>query len=355
MFIVRRKTRLVKVGTLSVGSDSPISVQSMANASPHDFDACLVQAIQLQNAGCDILRFAVPDKKSAQVFSYLKNNGITMPLVADIHFDYRLAVECAFGGADKIRINPGNIGSEDKIKQVVDACRTNKVPIRIGVNSGSLEKHILAKYGSPTPEALVESALFHASLLEKLDFYDIVVSMKASNPVSMIAANRRFAEKSDIPLHLGVTEAGSEKMGTVKSAVGIGSLLCDGIGDTVRVSLTSDPVNEIQAANSILAAAGYSKNGLNIVACPTCGRTRINLIELLAEFEKRAQTEVKINKPITVAIMGCVVNGPGEAKEADIGIAGGVGEAVLIKKGFSIRKIKEQDIIGELISEINSM
>jgi (E)-4-hydroxy-3-methylbut-2-enyl-diphosphate synthase len=264
----------------------------------------------------------------------LKENGVTLPIVADIHFDYRVALRCAEVGVDKIRINPGNIGDEDRVRAVCRACKEKNIPIRIGVNSGSLEKEILAKYGAPTPEALCESALYHAGLLEKFDFYNTVISIKASNPYNMIAANRLLAERCEYPLHLGVTEAGSKDMGSIKSAVGIGALLCDGVGDTIRVSLTDDPVEEIYAAKKIFRALGVSgQSGMDIVSCPTCGRTKIDLISLVGEFEKRAEAEGLIDIPIKVAIMGCIVNGPGEAREADIGVAGGKGEAVLIKKG----------------------
>ena len=354
MIISRRKTRAVKVGGLSIGSDFPITVQSMANTSASDTAACVDQALRLQKAGCDIFRFAVPEVGAARVFELCKKAGVTMPLVADIHFDYKIALECADAGADKIRINPGNIGGDDRVKEVVKACRRNGLPIRIGVNSGSLEKEILAKYGSPTPEALAESAMYHAALLEKFDFYDTVISIKASSPVDMIAANKILAERCDYPLHIGVTEAGSERMGTLKSAIGIGSLLAEGIGDTVRVSLTDDPTREIEAARNILKAVGYGKNGINLVSCPTCGRTAIDLISLVKEFEQR-ENEIKTDRSLKVALMGCVVNGPGEAREADIGIAGGKGEALLIKKGEIIRKIPEDRIIDELIDEINRM
>lgn len=354
MKINRRKTRQVKVGGLYIGSEHPIAVQSMSNVPASEIDKGVAQALKMQNAGCDIFRYAVPDKNAVRIFEEAKRAGVTMPLVADIHFDYRLAVECAYAGADKIRINPGNIGGDDKVKEVVKACRANGLPIRIGVNSGSLEKEILAKHGSPTAEALAESALYHASLLEKFDFYDTVISIKASNALAMIEANRVLAEKCDYPLHIGVTEAGSVRMGTLKSAVGIGSLLCDGIGDTVRVSLTADPVSEIGAARDILSAVGYTGNGISVVSCPTCGRTKIDLISLVSEFEGRTG-EIKNKRPLTVALMGCAVNGPGEAREADIGIAGGDGEALLFKKGVTVRKIPEDKIIDELIGEINGM
>ncbi len=352
---MKRNSKEVKVGALFLGAEHPIAVQSMANTDPHDFAACLQQAKAFQAAGCDILRFTVPDQESAGVFSYLKENGITMPLVADIHFDYRLAIESAAAGADKIRINPGNIGGNDRVRAVVDACKTHGLPIRIGVNSGSLEKEILAKYGAPTAQALAESALYHASLLEQFDFTDIVLSIKSSRPQTMIEANRILAQKCNYPLHLGVTEAGSEKTGTLKSAIGIGSLLADGIGDTIRVSLTADPILEVGAARSILNALGLSQNGINVVSCPTCGRTKIDLIPLVEEFERRKEKEVHNNRPITVAMMGCVVNGPGEAKEADIGIAGGKGEAVLFCRGEIIRKLPEEGIVDALIDAINAM
>ncbi len=354
MQIKRRQTLQVRVGNLKIGGDAPITVQSMSNVLASDIDGCVKQAIKMQEAGCQIFRFSVPDKAAARVFYEAKKAGVTMPLVADIHFDYKIAIECAEAGADKIRINPGNIGSDERVRAVVNACKNHGLPIRIGVNSGSLEKEILAKHGSPTPEALAESALYHASLLEKFDFYDTVISVKSSNAKNMIEANRVLAERCKYPLHIGVTEAGSTGMGLVKSAVGIGALLTDGIGDTVRVSLTADPVNEIKAAKDILKAVGYSESGVTLVSCPTCGRTQIDLIGLVNEFENR-QSEIKIKKPVTVALMGCVVNGPGEAREADIGIAGGKGEALLIKKGVVVRKIDEKNIISELIDEINNI
>ncbi|MBR0454691.1 MAG: flavodoxin-dependent (E)-4-hydroxy-3-methylbut-2-enyl-diphosphate synthase, partial [Clostridia bacterium] len=303
-----------------------------------------------------IVRITVPDIEAVSTIPYLKENGVAIPIVADIHFDYKIALACAEAGVDKIRINPGNIGSDDRVHAVVKACRAAGIPIRIGVNSGSLEKEILAKHGSPTPEALAESALYHASLLEKYDFDDIVISIKASNPYNMILANRILAEKCDYPLHLGVTEAGSKEMGSIKSAVGIGALLCDGIGDTVRVSLTDRPEEEIGAAKRIFGAIGISGQcGMDIVSCPTCGRTKIDLISLVSQFEKRAREENILDKPLKVAIMGCVVNGPGEAREADIGIAGGKGEAVLIKKGVIVEKIPEGDVVERLIKEIKNL
>jgi len=350
---IRRKTKEIRIGNTAIGGERPIAIQSMTNTDTHDMAATLAQVRALESAGCDIVRITVPDLKAAETIPYLKEKGIKVPIVADIHFDHRVAVRCAEVGVDKIRINPGNIGDEDRVHAVVKACRTAGVPIRIGVNSGSLEKEILARHGSPTPEALCESALYHVSLLEKYDFEDIVISMKASDPYNMIRANRLLAQRCDYPLHLGVTEAGSKRMGSLKSAVGIGALLCDGIGDTVRVSLTDRPEEEVEAAKSILAAVGIEgQRGMDIVSCPTCGRTKIDLISLVADFEDRVRAEGLADKPIKVAIMGCVVNGPGEAREADVGIAGGKGEAVLIKKGTIVEKIAEGDIVSRLIEEI---
>lgn len=350
---VRRITKKIKIGNTMIGGDSPIAIQSMTNTDTHDKAATLAQIKALEAAGCDIVRITVPDVEAAQTIPYLKENGVCIPVVADIHFDYRVAIRCAELGVDKIRINPGNIGDDDRVRAVVEACKTRNVPIRIGVNGGSLEKHILAKYGAPTPEALCESALYHVSLLEKFDFYDTVISMKISDPYKMILANRLLADKCDYPLHLGVTEAGARERGMLKSAVGIGSLLCDGIGDTIRVSLTDDPTEEIRAARSILQSVGIEgQMGLDIVSCPTCGRTKIDLIPIVSAFEDAARREGLLGLPLKVAIMGCVVNGPGEAREADVGIAGGKGEAVLIRKGEIIRKISESDIVDCLISEI---
>ena len=353
---VRRKTRGVNVGGTVIGADAPISIQSMTNTDTHDAKATVEQLRALETAGCDIARITVPDLEAAETVKKIKAAGIKMPIVADIHFDYRIALRCAELGVDKIRINPGNIGDEDRIKAVVTVCREREIPIRIGVNSGSLEKNILEKYGSPTPEALAESALYNASLLEKFCFFDTVISIKASNARNMILANKIVAEKCDYPLHLGVTEAGSREIGSIKSAVGIGALLCEGIGDTLRVSLTDDPTEEIGAAKKILKACEIEgQSGMRIVSCPTCGRTKIDLISLVARFEEAVKKEGLSELPLKVAIMGCVVNGPGEAREADIGIAGGKGEAVLIKKGEIIAKIAEEDIISALIYEIKKL
>ncbi len=350
---IRRTTKEINIGRTAIGGTQPIAIQSMTNTDTHDKDATLRQILALEATGCDIVRITVPDIEAAETIPYLKDSGVLIPIVADIHFDYRVALRCAEVGVDKIRINPGNIGDEERVRAVCKICREKRIPIRIGVNSGSLEKHILAKYGTPTAEALCESAMYHISLLEQADFDDIVISMKASNPSQMIAANRLLAEKCPYPLHLGVTEAGSKEMGSIKSAVGIGSLLIDGIGDTIRVSLTDDPVEEIDAARKILRAVGIEGQcGLDIVSCPTCGRTKIDLISLVSEFETRAKHENLMAIPIKVAIMGCVVNGPGEAREADVGIAGGKGEAVLIKKGEIVGKIPEDRIVSTLIEEV---
>ncbi len=351
----RRKSRKIQVGNIFVGGNSKITVQSMTNTDSADFDATYNQIKRLETAGCEIVRMTVPDESAVRTVARLKESDINIPIVADIHFDYKMAVESAMAGADKIRINPGNIGGDDRVKAVVEACRKKNVPIRIGVNSGSLEKNILAKYGRPSGEALAESALYHASLLEKYDFYDIILSVKSSRVADMIRANTILAEKCDYPLHLGVTEAGTLHKGLIKSSAGIGSLLLQGIGDTIRVSLTDDPVQEVVEGRAILGALGIEENcGINVISCPTCGRTKIDLIGIVNEFERR-MGEIKCDKKIDVAIMGCVVNGPGEAKECDIGIAGGIGEAVLFKKGEVIRKISEEKIIDELIEEINRL
>ena len=351
----RRVTRAVSVGGLLIGGGNPISIQSMTNTDTHDIDATYSQVMRLCEAGCDIVRITAPDLQSVKTFETLIARGVGIPLVADIHFNHEIAIAVAESGVSKIRINPGNIGSDENVRRVAEACKKNAVPIRIGVNSGSLEKHILAKYGSPCPEALVESALYHASLLERYDFSDIVISVKASSVTDMIKANRLLASSTEYPLHLGVTEAGGGNSAIVKSSIGIGALLSEGIGDTVRVSLTDDPVEEIYAAREILKAVGMVENpGMDIVACPTCGRTKINLIALLDEFKKRARAEGLDKLNIKVALMGCVVNGPGEAREVDLGIAGGNGEGLIFKKGEIIRKVDEARLIDELIAEIKN-
>jgi len=345
------KTVKVKAGNVYIGGGAPITVQSMLSVPAHDIEGNVLQARRLQAAGCDILRVTVPDKEAIKTVAALKEN-ITIPLVADIHVDYRLALESVAAGIDKVRINPGNIGSDDKVKLVADACRKAEVPIRIGVNSGSLEKNILAKYGSATPEAMVESGLYHISLLEKFDFTDIVLSLKSSDTQRMYKSYELAAEKCRYPLHLGVTEAGTENMGVIKSAAGIGGLLLRGIGNTIRISLTDDPVKEVEAGIKLLKAIDLRKGGVRLVSCPTCGRTQIDLIGIAKEAEKRLENA---NKDITVAIMGCVVNGPGEASAADIGIAGGVGCGVLFKKGEIIKKLPEEKLLDALLCEIEKM
>ena len=353
---IRRAAREIRIGGVTIGGQNPIAVQSMTNTDTLDIAATTAQVRALADAGCDIVRITAPTVEAAKTFAAVKEAGITVPLVADIHFDYRVALACVDAGVDKIRINPGNIGDENRVKAVADACRTHHVPIRIGVNGGSLEKEILAKYGAPTAEALAESALYHASLLERFDFDDIVLSVKSSDVAAMAAANAILAEKTDYPLHIGVTEAGGGRMGLIKGAVGIGGTLLRGIGETVRVSLTENPVEEVAAAHDILFALGFdTKKRLNIVSCPTCGRTKIDLIALSHAFEEAAAAAGILDKPITVALMGCVVNGPGEAREADIGIAGGKGEAVLIRRGEIVGKLGEDEIIPRLIEEIQKL
>ena len=342
------KTVRVKAGNIMIGGGADISVQSMLCVPVHDIEGNVAQAKRLQAAGCDIVRVTVPDKEALKTVEALKEN-ITIPLVADIHFDYRLAIESVAAGVDKVRINPGNIGSDDKVKAVADACRSKNVPIRIGVNSGSLEKNILSKYGAATPEAMVESGLYHISLLEKFDFGDIVLSLKSSDTRTMYKAYELAAEKCRYPLHLGVTEAGTENMGVIKSAAGIGGLLLRGIGATIRISLTDDPVKEVEAGIKLLRAIDMRKGGVRLVSCPTCGRTEIDLIGIAKEAEKRLSS---VNKDITVAIMGCVVNGPGEAASADIGIAGGKNCGVLFKKGKIIAKLPEEKLLDALMEEI---
>ncbi|MBQ5725116.1 MAG: flavodoxin-dependent (E)-4-hydroxy-3-methylbut-2-enyl-diphosphate synthase [Clostridia bacterium] len=353
---VRRKTPTVRIGRVCIGGDHPIAIQSMTNTDTKNIAATVAQIKALATAGCDIVRLTVPDLEAVEAIRAIREEGLTTPIVADIHFDYRIALRCAEYGVDKIRLNPGNIGDDDRVRAVADACRSRRIPIRIGVNSGSLEKHILKKYGSPTPEALCESALYHASLLEKFDFNDIVLSIKASTVPDMIAANRMLAAACSYPLHLGVTEAGGAEMGLVKSAMGIGALLADGIGDTFRVSLTADPVQEIEAARKILTGLGVAGQcGLQIVSCPTCGRTQIDLIELHGRFEAAAREAGLMDMPCKVALMGCIVNGPGEAREADLGIAGGRGEALLFSRGEILGKVREADIIPTLIRKLKEM
>lgn len=350
---IRRKTKYIKIGNSGIGADSDVLIQSMTNTDTADVNATVQQIKSLEAAGCDIVRITVPDISSASTIKELKKSGVKIPVVADIHFDYRIALECVKMGVDKIRINPGNIGEEWKIREVTSCCADSGIPIRIGVNSGSLEKHILEKYKYPSAEALAESAFYHVSLLEKFNFDDIVISVKSSDVKTMIDANRIIASKCSYPLHLGVTEAGDDYSGLIKSAAGIGGLLCDGIGDTVRVSLTADPVKEIKAAKELLSTLGiYKKGGIRIVSCPTCGRTKIDLISLSKKF-KEATSEIDTKgKDIKIALMGCVVNGPGEARECDFGIAGGKGEAVLFRKGEIVAKIPESEIIDTLLKEI---
>ena len=351
--MIRRKSRAVSLGGLTIGADAPISIQSMTNTDTHDAEATYRQTLALAEASCEIVRITAPDVESVKTFRILRERGINIPLVADIHFDYKIALAAAEAGASKIRINPGNIGSRDKVREVVCACRERNIPIRIGVNSGSLEKEILEKYGAPTAEALAESAMNHAAILEELEFYNTVISVKSSDVSTMIEANRILAEKTDYPLHLGVTEAGARTRAIIKSSIGVGALLSEGIGDTVRISLTDDPCEEVSAAREILSVLGLTeKRGMDIVSCPTCGRTKIDLCSLVEKFEKRAKALGIDKKNIKVALMGCVVNGPGEAREADIGIAGGKGEAVFFRKGEIVRKIKEEEIVPVLWEEV---
>ena len=345
-----RTSKQVMVGPVPLGGGAPVTVQSMLNVPSTDIPGSVAQAKRLEAAGCQILRAAIPDMAAVALIPAIKE-AVSIPLVADIHFDYKLALESVAAGVDKVRINPGNIGEDSRVRAVAKACREKGVPIRVGVNSGSVEKHILAKFGGPTPEALVESALCHVSLLEKFDFTDIVVSLKASSVDSTIRAYQLMAQRCSYPLHLGVTEAGTARMGLIKSAIGIGSLLQQGIGDTIRVSLTADPVEEIAAGKDILKALGMGA-GPRLVSCPTCGRTRIDLIGLAGRVEEALRG---CEKDITVAVMGCAVNGPGEAREADIGVAGGVGEGLLFKKGQILRKVPEDQLLPALLEEIEKL
>ena len=344
-------TRQIRVGDVLIGGGAPIVIQSMLNTKTTDVEASLNQIKALKTAGCQIARLAVPNMEAARGFAEICKES-PLPLVADIHFDYKLAIAAAEGGASKIRINPGNIGGEDRVKAVVDVCKEKCIPIRIGVNGGSLDKKLLEKYDHPTAEALVESAFEHIALLEKFDFYDTCVSMKSSTVPTMVAAARLFRSKCDYPLHIGVTETGPVKMGLMKSAMGIGALLLDGIGDTIRVSLTDDPVEEVYAAKDILKAAGLRKEGVNIISCPTCGRTQIDLIGLVNQVDEALKN---CEKPITVAVMGCVVNGPGEAREADIGIAGGDGCGMLFEKGVQKEKLPYDELLPALLKRIEEL
>ena len=341
-------TRQIMVGSVPIGGGAPVAIQSMLNTKTTDVKGCLAQIQRLQDAGCQIVRLAVPNQESARSFADICRES-PLPLVADIHFDYKLAIAAAEGGASKIRINPGNIGGEDRVRAVVDVCKDQRIPIRIGVNGGSLDKALLEKYGHPTAQALVESAFSHLELLEKCGFYDSCVSMKSSTVPTMVAACRLFREQCDYPLHIGVTETGPVRMGLMKSAMGIGALLMDGIGDTIRVSLTDDPVEEVYAAKDILKAAGIHKEGVNIISCPTCGRTQIDLIGLVNRVDAALKD---CQKPITVAVMGCIVNGPGEAREADIGIAGGDGFGMLFEKGQQIAKLPYDQLLDALLKRI---
>ncbi len=350
---IRRKTRCVKIKDVIIGGENDIAIQSMTNTDTLDKAATLQQIKELEGAGCDIVRITVPTIDAASTIAYLKQNGVKIPIVADIHFDYRIALECVKMGVDKIRINPGNIGEDWKIREVTTACADAGIPIRIGVNGGSLEKHILEKYKVPTAEALAESAFYHINLLEKFNFTNTVVSVKSSDAINMINANKIIAQNCDYPLHLGVTEAGDSYSGLIKSSVGIGSLLCQGIGDTIRVSLTANPCEEIKAAKELLSLIGfYNKGSIQIVSCPTCGRTKIDLIGLSSRLKNAISGIDTDGKDIKIALMGCIVNGPGEAKGCDFGIAGGNGEAVLFRQGEIIRKIKENEIIPCILDEI---
>ena len=350
-FIKRKKTRVVKIGDVFIGGDNPVAIQSMCNTKTSDVEATVKQILALENEGCEIIRVAVPDMAAAEAISEIKKQ-IHIPLVADIHFDYRLALKAIENGVDKLRINPGNIGGEDRVKAVVEAAKAKNIPIRIGVNSGSLEKDILEKYGKVTPEGLVESAMRHVRILEKLDFRDIVISIKASSVPFSLKTYSLLSEEVDYPLHVGITESGTEWSGTIKSSVGIGAILAMGIGDTIRVSLTGDPLEEVRVAKAILKDMGLRKFGVEFVSCPTCGRTCIDLIGLAKRVEEKCRN---INKDIKVAVMGCAVNGPGEAREADIGIAGGNGYGLIFKKGEILKKLPENELLDALMEEIEKL
>lgn len=348
---MRKEKRVVNIGGVKIGGNNPIAIQSMCNTDTRNAASTIEQIRRLEDVGCEIIRVAVPDLEAAAAISEIKK-GIHIPLVADIHFDYRIALECIKNGVDKVRINPGNIGSRDRVRRVVEAAKANGVPIRVGVNGGSLDKRLLEKHGGVTADALVESAMEHIEILDGLNFFDTIVSIKVSNVPVMLEAYRKFNEISDIPLHIGVTESGTKNSGIIKSSVGIGALVAEGIGDTLRVSLTADPVEEIYAAYSILQVMGLRKKGAELVSCPTCGRTQIDLIKIADEVEKKL---INVDKNIKVAVMGCVVNGPGEAREADIGIAGGNGVGLIFKRGEVIRKVKETEIVDELMREIEKL
>lgn len=350
----RRLTREVKIGNVKIGNNNPIAIQSMCNTKTEDVKATVNQILRLEAAGCEIIRCAVPTMEAAKAFSEIKKE-IHIPLVADIHFDYKLAIEAIKNGADKVRINPGNIGSEDKVREVVNAAKAYGIPLRVGVNGGSLEKSLLEKYGHVTAEALVESALKEVDALEKLDFHDIVISIKSSDVMLCIKAHELISQKTDHPLHVGITETGLLGEGSIKSAIGIGVILYEGIGDTIRVSLTDDPIHEVYTAKSILKNLGLRKGGINLVSCPTCGRTSIDLIGLAGKVKELLDTYPDTGKDIKVAVMGCVVNGPGEAREADLGIAGGKGEGLIFKKGEIIKKVPEECLLSEFKKELDLM
>lgn len=353
--IKRRKTRAVKVGGIVIGGGAPVSVQSMSSIDSRNFAAVYEQTRELECAGCDIVRIAVPEESCVGIFEYIKSRGVSVPLVADIHFDYRLAILSAENGADKIRVNPGNLGAPERLLAVAESCLKNGCAMRVGVNGGSAEKRFVEKYGGVTSEALAESALSYVHTLDAMGFFDTVVSVKSSDVKTMIEASRLIAAGCDCPLHLGVTEAGTARMGTIKNAVGIGSLLCDGIGDTIRVTLSAPPVDEVIAGRDILSACGYADSGIELVSCPTCGRTRIDLFGILQKLEPELYALDTKGKRIKVAVMGCAVNGPGEAREADVGIAGGDGEAVLFRYGKIVRKLGEADAAETLISEVRKI
>lgn len=347
----RKKTREVTVGNIKIGGENTISVQSMTNTDTRDAKATIEQINKLEKAGCDLVRVAVPDMVAAKAIGQIKKN-VSIPIIADIHFDYKLALEAIEQGVDGVRINPGNIGDVSRVKMVVDKCNEKSLKIRIGVNGGSLEKELLEKYGSATPEALVESAMGHIKILEDLDFYNTVISLKSSDIFKTIDAYRLISERVDYPLHVGITESGSIKKGTIKSSIGVGALLVEGIGDTIRISLTGDPVEEIAVGKEILRSLGLLNDKIKVISCPTCGRCNIDLISVVDKVESKIS---ELDKDITVAIMGCAVNGPGEAREADIGIAGGKGEGLLFKKGEIVRKIKDSDLVEELLDEIGKL